>query len=660
MMHARRANERIEDALITSGVVPEPDLLRYLAQIYKTRFVSTDKLSKAGRDDSAIERVPRKLAKRLMVFPILFKTRTQTLSIVAADLESHDVSKQVQMVSSARSVDVYIARPAAVAALIRKHYDGDAQAFSALLNSGVEEKLELDGGFDAYGSYGSGGGFDTFDDLIDITAGGAPAPKVDSEPVALSIEAPVDLNLSTAAAPKDPPAAITITAPHLSADLAGGVKAEKSSVDSEGYLETLNVLVALLEQGREDLRGHTSLVARLCKKLCERAGLAEAQRHGIIVAAYLHDLGKASSYHLTALNVAQYEGHRIQAQKTHLAPLRLFESAGLPDGAVQTLTHMYERFDGRGFPDRLKGKDIPFGSRILAVVETYADLTSHAKNPYRRKLDPKEAHEAIERYKNQFFDPTIVGLLERLVLGDELEQRLLADRRTVLLVDPDPEETTVLEMRLLEHSYDVMIARDVGEAMSKIQQGDVDILITEVTLPTSDGFQFVEKLREVSQTELPVIFLTKKGDGESVQRGFAVGAADYLVKPASAEVVAAKAKQILERRDQRRGHGRGVAGSLREMALPDVIQILSQGRKTGRLTVSFGGEEGEVHFGDGAIYDARFGRLSGEEAFYRMLLLVDGDFSLDPDFKPGMRVIQAQTESLLLEGMRRMDEGSRR
>ena len=101
----------------------------------------------------------------------------------------------------------------------------------------------------------------------------------------------------------------------------------------------------------------------------------------------------------------------------------------------------------------------------------------------------------------------------------------------------------------------------------------------------------------------------------------------------------------------------GVSGSLTEMSLPDVIQILSNGRKGGRLHVSSGGKVGEIHFKEGQIHNARFGELAGEDAFYAILVLSEGDFSLDPSFTPTERVIHASSEGLLLEGMRRMDEG---
>jgi hypothetical protein len=95
------------------------------------------------------------------------------------------------------------------------------------------------------------------------------------------------------------------------------------------------------------------------------------------------------------------------------------------------------------------------------------------------------------------------------------------------------------------------------------------------------------------------------------------------------------------------------------MSLPDVVQILYHGRKSGKLGISSEGKRGEIHFCDGQIYDASFGDELKEEAFYEMLLLTGGDFELDPNFKPTERKIELGPESLLLEGMRRLDESER-
>jgi hypothetical protein len=99
-----------------------------------------------------------------------------------------------------------------------------------------------------------------------------------------------------------------------------------------------------------------------------------------------------------------------------------------------------------------------------------------------------------------------------------------------------------------------------------------------------------------------------------------------------------------------------VQRTLERMGLPDVVQVLAQGRKSGQLRIRSGNEAGEVHFHEGAIVNAMLGALRGEDAFYGMLALTNGDFTFDPAFRASARVISTPVEALLLDGMRRLDE----
>jgi hypothetical protein len=152
--------------------------------------------------------------------------------------------------------------------------------------------------------------------------------------------------------------------------------------------------------------------------------------------------------------------------------------------------------------------------------------------------------------------------------------------------------------------------------------------------------------------------LTRRTGAAEAGRGFEMGVLDFIAKPVNADLLGAKIKQILETRATKAGP-RGVSGSLTEMALPDIVQVLWHGRKTGSLRIRSKNENGEIHFVDGSIYNALWGKLRGEEAFYAMLVIMDGDFVLVPNFRAPNRVIEHSPEALLLEGMRRMDEGGR-
>ena len=654
--HASAANQAIEDAILNLGFMTEPTLLKWLAAKYRTQFVSTEKLSRASVTQRLLTLVPQRHAERLKVFPIIFKRESNTLAVVACDPSAHNLAQQLEMITDVKSIKVYVARPAAIDAAIAKHYRRDSSAF-ARINGEPESSGFGDFGLDGTSGFSGLGGPDTGTfDMFEAPAG--PSPKAPPPP-AFTISAPdivADLKALKTQTGRPPPSPDTESRSRTSSR---SRKAPSSAppppaqgITPEAFLETLHVMTALLEKDRGELRTHTADVVRLTRKMAEQIGLKGQGLHHLLMAAYLHDIGKASNYHLTPLNVARYEGHRVQAEKTYLTPVRLFETASLPEGAARILRALYERHDGKGFPEGLTGKEIPLGARILAVVETYADLTRNKKNPYRQLLTPAQGCEAVSGFREKIFDPTLCDVLRRVVMGN-VESKLLSERRTVLLVDSDPEETTVLDMRFSSAGFDVLVARDAEEATTRLKRG-VDAVVCEVELPGSSGFDLLKKIREERDT--PVIFLTVRGDRAGINRGFELGAADYLVKPTSPDVVVAKTSQLLERD---RSGGRGVTGSLREMSLPDVVQVLSNGRRNGRLIIKADGKQGEVHFGEGAIWQATFGPHKGEDAFYAMLLLTDGEFQLDPSFVPSTRAIQKSTEGLLLEGMRRMDEGDR-
>jgi response regulator RpfG family c-di-GMP phosphodiesterase len=622
--HIQRSGAAPEEALIETSILTEAELLKYLAKLYNTRFVSTDRLSKADIDPATLGTVPRKIAEQFQVFPVLFDAANKILSVVTADPGNLDVVSQVQLGSSAREVRLFVGRPAAVKAAISKFYGGDIHAFSHIDRQQIEQYKNMLNVFER--------------NLVSEEALSSTFAVRERKQERVVSEGDIDRGAARANAP-------TVT---------GG------GVSLEDYQETLAVLISLLENGRGELRGHSAVTSRLARKIAERIGVSTHDQHAIAVACLLHDVGKSGNYHLTALNVAEYEGHKVAAQKSHLGPMRLFEGVRLPSTSETAISSMYERFDGKGLPNGHSGKDIPLGARILAIADTYADLTGNSRNPFRKVLSPLEACEALGRYKGKVFDPNLVDLFKHVMLGEDLRAKLLADRPTVLVIDEDAEESTVLELRLLETGHEVRSARAPEQAIQLLSKGDIDLVVSEWEFRGATGADLLAHVRtKLGLTALPWIFLTRDARKESVSRAFELSASDYVVKPTPTDVVVAKLRRVLE--SGPRQSARGVAGSLREMGFPELVQVLSQSRKSGALKVRVSnGDAGEVHFDEGQIVNAMWTRSRGEEAFFQMCALTDGDFSFDPAFKATARVIQASAESLLLEGMRRMDENSAR
>jgi response regulator RpfG family c-di-GMP phosphodiesterase len=566
--------------------------------------------------------IPQRFAEQIGVCPVVFDANTHALSVVTADPTNLESLREVQLASGAREVKAILARPAAVKALIAKAYGGDIHAF-ALLDRQAHAQFQA---------------------MLDVYERNV----VSDDSVAMSVARAETKTLGRE----------RMLSPEDMSRAAATTGKTESGTFSASFLELLNVLVSLLESTRVDLRGHSSEVARLARRIADKMGFDAAANAALVAGAFVHDLGKMGPYHLTTLNCSEFGAHKAAAQKTYSVPGQLLEAVRMPREAMDAVEHMYERYDGKGFPAATAGKDIPLLARLLAICDTYADLTGNPRNPFRKILSANEACEALAKYKETIFDPNLVDLFRHTMVGEDLKARLLENRSQALLVDIDPEETTVLELRMIEQGFVVKNARSAEVALKILAGGDIDLVVAEVDLGASDGLALLAEARKRPWgKDLPWVIYTRRQERAVAQKAFDLGVLDYVSKPAHADVLVAKLKALLEQRASSKG-ARGVSGSLREMGLPDIVQVLFHGRKSGKLKIRAREGSGEIHFLDGNVVNALWGEQRGEDAFYAMLRIQDGEFGLDPTFKTtAARLIHQSAEALLLEGMRRMDEG---
>ncbi len=699
--------ERVEESLLRTGAIDEHRLLSFIAERCRTHFVSTAKLARIEVPKEALAHISERTAEKLLVFPVRWEATSETLSVVSPDAGDPEYVKQLRISTGARNLKAYVARPAAVKAAIAKWYRGQIQAFAEIATDtftqiqntqDLYERQLLDSEGLQTRRPGAEPRINQNEYLL-TPMPVAPAPPQKPPPPAPMRSAkrtdPFAGGFGAAAArPAAPPSKGRTTSPGpdslLSLDPPGVDDAGPSPAPAPKVVspprstgpkplgphsepppsiverrvrdlaELLNVLVSLSENTRDEFRGHSSSVARLSRMTVGRMGLDETAAAHAAMAANLHDLGKPISYHLTALNVAQYAPHRTAAQKLVYTPGRLVESVGLPIEATSAVSAMYERFDGQGFPGRLQGKNIPLGGRVLALCDTYSDLTLNPRNPYRKELSHEEAHKVLIKFAGSIFDPDLVELLTQLVVGEDLRRKLTDDKPLVLVVEPDAEEATILELRLVAQGFEVKVARAADQALRLIEHGDVRYVLSETELSPFDGFELLSRVKRSDKgKEIPFMFVAKQSDAAAVDRGFALGAQDYVVKPTSGDVLAGKLRR-LGQAVPRNAVASGVAGSLSDMALPDLVQILHHSRKSGRLRVKSGTDEGEVHFQDGRIVHAITGAAKSEDAFYELLGFSEGTFALEPSFKPTEDTIQLSPDMLVLEGLRRLDERNNR
>ncbi len=593
---AAAAGLRVEDVLIDLGIVGEQDLLKYVATIFKTRFVSTEKLYKATVDPRLIALISPKLADARQVFPVLYAADTDTLSIVTATPDDSDALKEVKLSAGVRVVQPLIARPAAVRAAIRRAYHNDPGGFAALLQP--RPQAPPFGGARTTGNYAASEVPDEAPTVFRSQAtntGRAPVP--DAIPVHFPrahVPGPGGSIATVQAYPAAPAAApLGAVPPGLTASSAPAVVAPPSSqhpsrapmqsqpvaerpppappppravVDDDpdtnvrvpsipftDHVAMVRALVNALDAQRDNLVSHSSDVADWVRRLCERLEVPQEHTTSYVIAALLHDLGKDGAHHVTLLNVERSEACRAEAEATLDVPRRFFASVPLTSDTKSALRAMYERFDGLGIPMGKSGQHIHKGARILSVCDSYVDLVSRRNNPAGKKLEPPIAISYLKMHARTLFDPAVLEAL-RAEVGKEFPA-VLTDAPFVLLVDPDQASTSQLEVQLIEHGFEVRTVRDTQSAVNELQHGaTIAAVVSEVDLDSRDAGL---RLRQRAASEpwgrnVPLWVLhTRRNESEIGQLAFDLEVDDLIPKPGRPDAIASKIKQLVDRKLQR-------------------------------------------------------------------------------------------------------------
>ena len=159
---------------------------------------------------------------------------------------------------------------------------------------------------------------------------------------------------------------------------------------------------------------HSKNTANLAKQICKQIGLNEKTTDLIYYAGLLQNIGKiALPEELFATNgkLSTEDLKRIQEHSD--LGVQLLMNINFLSEVVPYITYQKERFDGSGTPEGLKGQSIPFGSRIIAVADVYAAMTSD--RPYRKAMPVEKALEIIKSESGSKWDPVVIEALIQIV-----------------------------------------------------------------------------------------------------------------------------------------------------------------------------------------------------------------------------------------------------
>lgn len=239
----------------------------------------------------------------------------------------------------------------------------------------------------------------------------------------------------------------------------------------------------------------------------------------------------------------------------------------------------------------------------------------------------------------------------------------MANDVKLLVVDDNPMVLGMLHQALAPLAQ-VVTASDAADALLKAVDNPPELLVCDYRLPGMDGRQLVEKLKSRPATaNFSTVLMASKADiAERLSPQDA--ADDYLEKPFFLKEATRRIKRMIDRialeKMSKTAPSDGVVrGSLAQMNVIDLMQSLEMGRKSCQLTLTNEGEKCEVFFAEGQVKHASYGALVGDQAVFKVLRWTGGSFQLDFESKTDKETTQLNTQGLLMEGLRLLDESQR-
>jgi CheY-like chemotaxis protein len=134
----------------------------------------------------------------------------------------------------------------------------------------------------------------------------------------------------------------------------------------------------------------------------------------------------------------------------------------------------------------------------------------------------------------------------------KMQEREGSMTHTVLVVDDEPNIVLSLKFLISQQGYEVRTAASGEEALEALAEQVPDLILLDVMMPRPDGYEVCQKIRATPEwKDIPVIMLTAKGRDVEKQKGFAMGADDYITKPFSTQELVVKVREMIDERSNR-------------------------------------------------------------------------------------------------------------
>jgi anti-anti-sigma regulatory factor len=196
--------------------------------------------------------------------------------------------------------------------------------------------------------------------------------------------------------------------------------AQQRRAQEDRTLGLVRGMMSLIESRDEYARGTTERVVRYVTAVSKLLHIPKPALKSLVYGAALRDIGMIAVSHLILKNPAHLSDDEWALIKQHPERgSRILEEMDFPSEVIDVVRHHHERWGGEGYPDGLRGNEIPLGARIVSLVDSYVAMTG--ERPYRRALPFDKARQVVAENWGTPFDPSVVEVFLQVL--DNLERR---------------------------------------------------------------------------------------------------------------------------------------------------------------------------------------------------------------------------------------------
>lgn len=390
------------------------------------------------------------------------------------------------------------------------------------------------------------------------------------------------------------------------------------------------------------------LIAHLSKKTALELGVEESIGENIQIAALLRDIGMLSIQQQLLEEKRKFSNQELTSLKRHPHnSVQILKQIRFPWNVDSIILQHHENYDGSGYPNGLKGRDICLGARVVHLADAYVAMTT--ERPHRLPLSHDEAKKEIISNIGTQFDPEIAEKFLSII-DEEIRQE--ANKKSILVFESNPNIVTVMKLCVDMSKFNVIQVSSIGEVLENIKKEIPALAVVDVAvLNNKTLINFFNTMYEIPDFEsCPFIFVLTDPD---FPKHFSGDNVRYVTMPLDMITLREELKTLIVVEE---GEHKGLRGSLDDFNLTEIVQILQMGLKTARIDIKSNGHHGTLHMRRGNLIHAETEQHKKENAFFEMIDWEKGDFHIQHGTESEEINITDETTYLLLESARRIDE----